>query len=231
MGGEDFDPSAGGVQSRPAIIVKKSRRRALLVIFAAVVLMATSDVTPALGHGPCRCLDPRVSEAGGSVRVGFEVGIGEITGRGHPAYRVIFNPRPGDLGIAPRLLASAYRADVPTTTVMSRPRDRPTRRGRFRVPAATLPGVYMVLIFDGSEGGAHNTWEYLHVINPDEATAGVVARPRPTRDPAAAPAGEGRRDASSHESAGSWAVLGAVALACLLLAAASLKWRRGRRHR
>jgi hypothetical protein len=33
-------------------------------------------------------------------------------------------------------------------------------------PRGTPPGLYMVLIFDGGEGGAHNTWDYLHVIDP-----------------------------------------------------------------
>jgi len=27
----------------------------------------------------------------------------------------------------------------------------------------------MVLVFDGSEGGAHNTWEYLHVVAAGQA--------------------------------------------------------------
>lgn len=228
MGGDDFDPRAGAVQHSLAITVPRSLYRAVLVMFAAVVLVASSEVTSALGHGPCRCLDPRLAESGSSVRVGFEVGVGETRGRGYPAYRVIFNPRPHDLGIAPRLLASAYRADVPTTTVLLRPRDRPTRSGRFRVPAGTPPGVYMVLIFDGSEGGAHNTWEYVHVISSDEATAGVVARPRPARDPAAS--GDGHGPGSSDGSAGWWAVLGAAALASLL-APVALKWRRARRDR
>ena len=199
------------------------RRRASFL--AAVVLMAASDVTPALGHGPCRCLDPRLAEAGSPVRVGLEIGVGETRGRGYPAYRVIFNPRPRDLGIAPRLLASAYRADVPTTTVLSRPRDRPTRRGRFRVPVSIPPGVYMVLIFDGGEGGAHNTWEYLHIIDPEQATTGVVAGSRTDGRAVPATTAERPRNSPSDASTGGWIVLGAVALAALL-AGVVLTWRR-----
>jgi hypothetical protein len=26
------------------------------------------------------------------------------------------------------------------------------------------PGVYLVLIFDGAEGGSHSTWDYFHVL-------------------------------------------------------------------
>lgn len=219
------NPGAG-VTSRPTVIALTCSYRGLLVVLAAVVVMGASEMTPALAHGPCPCLDPRVAEAGGHVRVGFEVGVGETRGRGYPAYRVIFNPRPRDLGIAPRLLASAYRADVPTTMVLSRPRNRPTRRGRFRIPTGTPPGVYMVLIFDGSEGGAHNSWEYLHVIDPDHATGGVVARSKATRGPVAAT----RRNASSDDSVGWWIVLGSVALGCLV-AGVALTWRRGRHDR
>ena len=134
---------------------------AALAIAAAGVLAA-----PAAAHGPCGCLDPRLAEAGRSVRIAG----------GQPAYRVVFNPRPRELGIAPAHLASAHRADVATTTVLDRPRRRPIRRARLRVPAGTPPGVYLVLIFDGGEGGAHSTWEYLHVVEPaDRSGRGVIA--------------------------------------------------------
>lgn len=167
------------------------------VALAAGVLLTAGDVTPARGHGPCGCLEPRLAQAGSPVRVGG----------GLPAYRVILNPRPRDLGIAPSYLASAYRADAATTTVLSRRRDRPTDRARFRLPAATPPGMYLVLIYDGEEGGAHNTWEYLHVIDPD-------------RPPAQAP-----RSTSSASPLDRWALLAGVALGALVTGAA-LGWRR-----
>jgi hypothetical protein len=59
--------------------------------------------------------------------------------------------------------ASAYQPAASTTTVMSRPVDDPVRRASFRVPEVP-PGVYLVLIFDGSEGGSHTTWDYFHVL-------------------------------------------------------------------
>ena len=207
----------------------KNCTQRLASFLAAVVVVAASDVTPALGHGPCPCLDPRVAEAGSAVRVGMEIGVGETRGRGYPAYRVIFNPRPGDLGIAPRSLAGAYRADVPTTTVLSRPRDRPTRRGRFRVPVSTPPGVYMVLIFDGAEGGAHNTWEYLHIIDPEQATTGVVAGSRTDGPAVPATTAERPRNPRADASTGWWIVLGAVALGALL-SGIGLTWRRRMRR-
>ena len=159
--------------------------RGILAVLAALVLLATADVTPAVAHGPCGCLEPRLREAGGRP-------VAIVAG--YPAYRVIFNPRPRDLGIAPGYLTSAYRADVPTATVLSRPRDRPLRRPRFRVPAATPAGVYLVLIFDGGEGGAHNTWDYLHVIDLDRSTAGVVARTAPDANAGASSSGRVGRD-------------------------------------
>lgn len=58
------------------------------VIIAAAIVVAGPKAAVAFGHGPCPCLDPRVAEADGHVRVGFEVGVGETRGRGYPAYRV-----------------------------------------------------------------------------------------------------------------------------------------------
>jgi hypothetical protein len=140
----------------------------------AVVFASAWTTTPALAHGPCGCLDPVLTRPGGNVRIVGSDGR-QAGGRGWPAYRVIFNPRRTDLGIAPSYLTSAYRADGPTRTILSRPRRRPTRKGRFRVPTDAPAGLYMVLIFDGGEGGAHNTWDYLHVTDWDKPdSAGVV---------------------------------------------------------
>ncbi len=136
--------------------------RAFVALIGSVSALAVLNAAPAAAHGPCGCLDPRIVEPGSQVRLTASAGR-QAGGVGYPAYRVVFNPAPGDLGIAPPYLASAHRPDVPTTTVLSRSPRRPTRRGRFEVPGATPPGLYMVLIFDGEEGGAHNTWDYLHV--------------------------------------------------------------------
>jgi hypothetical protein len=32
-------------------------------------------------------------------------------------------------------------------------------------------GLYMLLIYDGSEGGQHYTWDYFHVLGPEPATS------------------------------------------------------------
>lgn len=212
------------IESRVAVNASPSGLRGLLILIAAAIVIGGWMTTPAVAHGPCRCLDPRLAEAGSPVRIAFEIEVGLTTGRGYPAYRVVFNPHPSDLGIAPRLLASAYRADVATTTVLSRPHDRPTRRARFRVPAGTPPGVYLVLIFDGNEGGAHNTWEYLHVIDADRETAGVVARPRTPAVPAAT-------DATQRDSSSPWSVAWPAAVASFALALIVVGTRLHRRRR
>ena len=186
-------------------------------------------LTPsAVAHGPCGCVDPRVSEAGGQIRIASLATHRSPEGRGYSAYRVLFNPRPGDLGIAPGYLASAHRADVATTVVLDRPRRQATRNGRCRVPERTPPGLYMVLIFDGGEGGAHNTWDYVHVIDPDdEDQAGLVRagseRPRRAAGAAGVPGG------GAGSGMPGWLLLGSVGAACLLIGAAASAMARRRR--
>jgi len=151
-----------------------------------MLLAAAWDPEVVAAHGPCDCLGARVVQPGAQVRIVGSDGR-QAGGTGYPAYRVVFNPRPADLGIAPAYLAGAYRADGPSATVLSRAPTDPTRRGRFRVPRDAPPGLYMVLIFDGEEGGAHNTWDYLHVTAGEAAPSGVVTAgrrsARPVRQP------------------------------------------------
>lgn len=186
-------------------------RLAFALLVAALVALTPS---PAAGHGPCGCLDPVLAQVGTKVRITGGPGVGQAGGRGWPAYRVVFNPRPADLGIAPDYLTSAYRPEAPTVTVLSRSRKDPTRRGSFRVPK-TPDGLYIVLIFDGGEGGAHNTWAYLHVIDLDRD---ADSQP-PTRTPTAT--------TSSNTDPALAALLGAAAGSILTLTGVYLvAWRR-----
>lgn len=139
---------------------------------------------------------------------------------GSPAYRVVFNPRPEELGIAPGHLASAYLPDASTATVLERPRTAPTRRARFRVPADAPPGLHLVLVFDGEEGGAHNTWEYLHVIDLERAAS-----------PSATARTTGREAPAASASAGSlsWPLVALVAAAAFLAGAGTMAAARRRR--
>jgi len=189
-----------------------------------VAAIAALSPSPAAGHGPCGCLDPVLVQAGAKVRITGGPGVGQAGGRGYPAYRVVFNPRPADLGIAPGYLTSAYRPEAPTATVLSRSRKDPTRRGSFRVPK-TPDGLYMVLIFDGEEGGAHNTWDYLHVVGLDRQ-AESQQRPgtTPTRRRADAPP----TATSTKTDAVQAALLGAAAGGILTLTGVYLSARRRR---
>ncbi len=130
-------------------------------MLAGLLLLAPGG--EAAAHGPCGCTFPALGAAGTRVTAGTT------------AIKVIFNPRRSDLGLAPRHLASAYAPDVPTTTLLSRPMRDPLPRARFRIPGAIPPGVYLVLIFDGGEGGSHNTWDLFHVTGPGPRGAAPTA--------------------------------------------------------
>lgn len=146
--------------------MRSARSLPLAAIVAAFALQASD----ALAHGPCGCLFPTLGKTGTRIAITHT-----------PAYRVLFNPKPGQLTIS-KDLASAYRPQSPTVTLLSRPRNKPIPRTSFRVPKVP-PGVYLILIFDGSEGGAHNTWDYLHVPGPAPA---ATQRP-PARRPSSSP--------------------------------------------
>jgi hypothetical protein len=131
-------------------------RRTSLVGCVLIGSVAGNLVGPpgASAHGPCRCLVPTLGVPGQKVTIART-----------PAYKVIFNPGPAAFGGAMRQVGyqSSYEPNAPTVTVVSRPRTQPKRRATFHVPKAP-PGVYLVLIFDGSERGTHTTWEYFHVL-------------------------------------------------------------------
>lgn len=121
----------------------------------ALVVLALSAAPGAHAHGPCHCTTP-VAEPGQAIATG-------------PAYLVVWNPKPyyyaGAAGF--RYLASGRRDDAPSGVVLERPRPtypRQPPRGRFRIPRDTPPGIYVALIFDGSEGGQHATWDHVQVI-------------------------------------------------------------------
>ena len=123
--------------------------------FVAVAASAFAvSAGPASAHGPCACLMPASGATGTTVSA--------ATG----AYKVVFNPDRTDLGIGPPSLWAAHRPGVVPTVVFRseyKYSDLPLRGPvEFRVPVAP-PGRYLVSIYDGSEGGAHYTWEYFRV--------------------------------------------------------------------
>jgi hypothetical protein len=125
------------------------RRTALGLALAAAWQISPP---PAAAHGPCSCTWPVVVSPGGALRTGS-------------GYKAIWNPRPADFAnqTTPIELASGHRPDAPTRTVLQGSRSHPRRRMVVRVPRATPPGIYLVLVFDGSEAGWHTTWDYVQV--------------------------------------------------------------------
>ena len=86
----------------------------------------------------------------------------------------------------------------------------------------------MVLIFDGGEGGAHNTWDYVHVIDPDDEDPAGLAAPGSERARRAEGA-DGVPDGGAGSGTPGWPLLGSVGAACLLIGAAASAMARRRR--
>jgi hypothetical protein len=127
----------------PSRIEHMLRRTALGLALAAAWQMSPPA---AAAHGPCSCTWPVVVSPGGALRTGS-------------GYKAIWNPRPADFAnqTTPIELASGHRPGAPTRTVLQGSRSHPRRRMVVRVPRATPPGIYVVLVFDGSEAGWHTT--------------------------------------------------------------------------
>lgn len=104
-----------------------------------------------------------------------------------PTYKVVFNPDRTDLAIGPKPLWRDHRRGVAPTVVFRttyRYSDLPlTGPVEFQVPAAP-PGRYLVSVYDGSEGGAHYTWEYFRVTE-RQAEAPATRAPAPSPPPTA----------------------------------------------
>jgi hypothetical protein len=139
-------------------------RPACSVVLATLAFLAAGPVPVALAHGPCDCLFPQVAEAGTEVRITGGPAAEEAGRSGWPVYRVIFNPQPALMGAA-AYMGGAYNPAEPTLVFKLAPQRKTTRNGSFIAPRVS-PGVYFVAIYDGSEGGSHFTWDYLHLFKP-----------------------------------------------------------------
>lgn len=162
--------------------VHPARTGALTVVLFAVVIQAAD------AHGPCNCVFPELGGRGAKVRISS------------PVYKVILNPRKSDFLIGPGGLESAYRADAPRAILFSRPKMRPGRRASVVIPRAFSPGLYMLLIYDGSEGGVHYTWDYFQVLGA-----------------AGGPARDGDSDTPEFLLPAAGAVIGLIGVAAALL--------------
>jgi hypothetical protein len=131
----------------------------------ASALAAGTFAAWASAHGPCgTCLSPMSGPPGT-----------EVTTEHTTAYWIIWNGRgdPQD-----RVLGPLYRRDAKTTDLVrcgnAPPGSSPVllcpvrRSLKFTVPNVP-PGRYPVVIYDGSEGGGHYTFDVFRVTRDDES--------------------------------------------------------------
>jgi hypothetical protein len=85
----------------------------------------------------------------------------------------------------------------------------------------------MVLIFDGEEAGQHNTWGYVHVVDPEDAEPASVAATMPEAEPSSTAPGA---VAPSADAATNWPLTLAIGFAGLVLGMALATWAAGRRN-
>lgn len=104
--------------------------------------------TAASAHGPCRCLPPE-------VRPGDAIVINNV-------FRVVWNPTRRDIYYVQPALIAAHVDGTPREVLLDRDRGDARKRARLVVPNVPA-GRYLVLMYDGSEGGAHYTWDSVTV--------------------------------------------------------------------
>ena len=130
---------------------------------------------PAAAHGPCgaqgsSCLEPKE----GPPRT-------EVTTEGFEGILAVWNPRPNilalgipgsskDCDIKCAAAKSIYHVDQ-LTAVVAETDDRSELQ--FVVPDVP-PGEYLIVMYDGSEGGRHYTWDTFRVTG---AASPVVVDP------------------------------------------------------
>ena len=131
--------------TRRANDLRSSIRLPLLA--AACTSALLSFAAPAAAHGPCGCVRPTVATPGRQLASSI------------PTIKIVWNPVRDDLLIGPDYLASDHVTGQPRVVLQDQPQPAPAT---FRVPA-TAPGRYLVLLFDGTEGGMHYSWDYIRV--------------------------------------------------------------------
>lgn len=125
-----------------------------LCAFAVVLVLGGIVAEPASAHGPCGCLKPREGAPGTKVRADY------------PLYKVIFNPDRTDLAIGPETLWKRHHGGPPITIFRQtwRYSVRPLNRGATFVIPRVAPGRYLIVLYDGGEGGSHYSWQTFEVL-------------------------------------------------------------------
>ena len=166
------DEQAGGevaqaAGARPGRRHLDSRVRVfVLAAGCASALLVTA--VPAVAHGPCGCIKPASATPG------------EQLASTYPTIKIIWNPVPADLLIGPDYLGRDHIDGQPRVVLQEQPQPA---LASFQVPA-TAPGRYLVLLYDGTEGGAHYSWDYITVRSGPRSAPSVgptVGTAAPTR--------------------------------------------------
>jgi len=147
-------------------------------------------------HGPCGCL-PRTAVPDERFVL-------------NNVFRAVWNPTREDIYYRQPALVAAHVNGTPRVVLLDRPRRDARTRATLRVPDVPA-GRYLVLLYDGTEGGRHYTW----------GSVAVRHRPVKTSPPSRAAASQG----------GGFPTLPVAAAAALLVAAVAslLALRKGRR--
>jgi hypothetical protein len=131
-------------------------RISVLASACASALLMTA--VPAVAHGPCGCIRPATATPG------------EQLASTYPTIRIVWNPVPADLLIGPDYLGRDHVDGQPRVVLQEQPQPA---SASFQVPA-TAPGRYLVLLYDGTEGGAHYSWDYI-TVRPGRRSASSAA--------------------------------------------------------
>jgi hypothetical protein len=148
-------------------------RSSIHLVFVAVGCASALVIAagPAAAHGPCGCITPTAAAPG------------EQLVSNYPTIKIVWNPLPADLLIGPEYLTRDHVTGQPRLVLQEQPRPG---TATFRVPA-TAPGRYLVLLYDGTEGGAHYSWDYITVRSGPRSPSS--ARPTVAATGPARPAG------------------------------------------
>jgi hypothetical protein len=173
-GGEPSNQRMMRLQTIPSNL-----RRAMCIVLPAFLFLALVP-HPVIAHGPCgavgsSCLEPNEGPPGTEVTTGDFEGI-----------FAVWNPRPNILALGVpgsskecdincAKAKSIYHFDQPMV-VVAEADDR--SQLQFGVPDVP-PGKYIVVMYDGSEGGRHYTWNTFKVTG----VAPADGEDRPTAEP------------------------------------------------
>jgi hypothetical protein len=174
----------------------------LVVVAVGWVSALVMAAGPTAAHGPCGCITPTAATPG------------EQLVSTYPTIKIVWNPVPADFLIGPDDLTRAHVSGQPRLVLQEQPRPSPAT---FRVPT-TAPGRYLVLLYDGTEGGGHYSWDYITVRS--------GPRPPSSTRPAAAATEPARRAGGLNSPV----LVGLAALVALLGASVLVLARRHRTH-